>query len=102
MSLGSFRCTSASRSISGIKLQPLRRGWQRKALVVPSFSKLTYLLQVVLLKAGPYASHIGVIIEIIDHNRTIGDGPTTGRSVLEPVTPFPHHIMMSYSTSTNN
>ncbi|KAI0826301.1 60S ribosomal protein L14 [Irpex lacteus] len=34
--------------------------------------------RVVLLKAGPQAGHIAVISEIIDHNRAIIDGPTTG------------------------
>jgi large subunit ribosomal protein L14e len=32
----------------------------------------------VLLKAGPHAGRIAVIVEIIDHNRAIIDGPTTG------------------------
>lgn len=32
----------------------------------------------VLLKSGPQAGHIAVIAEIIDHNRAIIDGPTTG------------------------
>lgn len=32
----------------------------------------------VLLKSGPSAGKIAVIAEIIDHNRAIIDGPTTG------------------------
>lgn len=31
-----------------------------------------------LLKSGPSAGNIAVIAEIIDHNRAIIDGPTTG------------------------
>ncbi|KAJ3491182.1 hypothetical protein NLI96_g904 [Meripilus lineatus] len=34
--------------------------------------------RVVLLRNGPYANRIAVIVEIIDHNRALIDGPTTG------------------------
>ncbi|KAI9511019.1 ribosomal protein L14-domain-containing protein [Russula earlei] len=43
-----------------------------------NFNRFVEVGRVVLLKAGRYAGHIAVIVEIIDHNRAIIDGPTTG------------------------
>ncbi|KAI0302869.1 60S ribosomal protein L14 [Multifurca ochricompacta] len=43
-----------------------------------NFTRFVEVGRVVLLKAGPHAGHIAVIAEIIDHNRAIIDGPTTG------------------------
>ncbi|KAI0055485.1 60S ribosomal protein L14 [Artomyces pyxidatus] len=43
-----------------------------------NFQRFVEVGRVVLLKAGPHSGHIAVIAEIIDHNRAIVDGPTTG------------------------
>ncbi|KIP11819.1 hypothetical protein PHLGIDRAFT_82750 [Phlebiopsis gigantea 11061_1 CR5-6] len=43
-----------------------------------NFKRFVEVGRVVLLKAGPQAGKIAVIAEIIDHNRAIIDGPTTG------------------------
>ncbi|EED78497.1 60S ribosomal protein L14 [Postia placenta Mad-698-R] len=43
-----------------------------------NFKRFVEVGRVVLLKSGPQAGHIAVIAEIIDHNRAIIDGPTTG------------------------
>ncbi|KAI0769390.1 ribosomal protein L14-domain-containing protein [Trametes elegans] len=43
-----------------------------------NFKRFVEVGRVVLLKSGPQEGHIAVIAEIIDHNRAIIDGPTTG------------------------
>ncbi|KAI0682920.1 60S ribosomal protein L14, partial [Cytidiella melzeri] len=43
-----------------------------------NFTRFVEVGRVVLLKAGPQAGNIAVIAEVIDHNRAIIDGPTTG------------------------
>ncbi|GJE99233.1 60S ribosomal protein L14 [Phanerochaete sordida] len=43
-----------------------------------NFQRFVEVGRVVLLKSGPQEGHIAVIAEIIDHNRAIIDGPTTG------------------------
>ncbi|KAH9948026.1 60S ribosomal protein L14 [Amylocystis lapponica] len=43
-----------------------------------NFKRFVEVGRVVLLKSGPYEGHIAVIAEIIDHNRALIDGPTTG------------------------
>ncbi|KAI0341292.1 60S ribosomal protein L14 [Trametopsis cervina] len=43
-----------------------------------NFQRFVEVGRVVLLKSGPQTGHIAVIAEIIDHNRAIIDGPTTG------------------------
>lgn len=43
-----------------------------------TFKRFVEVGRVVLLKSGPHAGKIAVIAEIIDHNRAIIDGPTTG------------------------
>jgi large subunit ribosomal protein L14e len=43
-----------------------------------TFKRFVEVGRVVLLKSGPFAGKIAVIAEIIDHNRAIIDGPTTG------------------------
>ncbi|KAH9830096.1 60S ribosomal protein L14 [Rhodofomes roseus] len=43
-----------------------------------NFKRFVEVGRVVLLTSGPQAGHIAVIAEIIDHNRAIVDGPTTG------------------------
>ncbi|EDR01236.1 60S ribosomal protein L14, partial [Laccaria bicolor S238N-H82] len=44
--------------------------------------------RVVLLKSVPFSGKIAVIAEIIDHNRAIIDGPTTG--VPRQPSPYKH------------
>ncbi|EDR01352.1 60S ribosomal protein L14 [Laccaria bicolor S238N-H82] len=43
-----------------------------------NFKRFVEVGRVVLLKSGPFSGKIAVIAEIIDHNRAIIDGPTTG------------------------
>ncbi|KAF9460258.1 ribosomal protein L14-domain-containing protein, partial [Collybia nuda] len=43
-----------------------------------TFKRFVEVGRVVLLKSGPFSGKIAVIVEIIDHNRAIIDGPTTG------------------------
>ncbi|KAI0710528.1 60S ribosomal protein L14 [Earliella scabrosa] len=43
-----------------------------------NFKRFVEVGRVVLLKAGPQEGQIAVIAEIIDHNRAIIDGPSTG------------------------
>ncbi|KAH9970073.1 60S ribosomal protein L14 [Russula compacta] len=43
-----------------------------------NFTRFVEVGRIVLLKTGRHAGHIAVIAEIIDHNRAIIDGPTTG------------------------
>ncbi|KAI0674914.1 60S ribosomal protein L14 [Trametes maxima] len=43
-----------------------------------NFKRFVEVGRVVLLKSGPFEGRIAVIAEIIDHNRAIIDGPTTG------------------------
>ncbi|KZT07909.1 60S ribosomal protein L14 [Laetiporus sulphureus 93-53] len=43
-----------------------------------NFKRFVEVGRVVLLNSGPQAGQIAVIAEIIDHNRAIIDGPTTG------------------------
>ncbi|KAF8156558.1 ribosomal protein L14-domain-containing protein [Crassisporium funariophilum] len=53
-----------------------------------NFKRFVEVGRVVLLKAGPYAGNIAVITEIMDHNRAIIDGPSTG--VPRQSYPFKH------------
>ncbi|GAA97388.1 uncharacterized protein L969DRAFT_23823 [Mixia osmundae IAM 14324] len=43
-----------------------------------SFKRFVEVGRVVLLNAGPLEGKLAVIVEIIDHNRALIDGPTTG------------------------
>ncbi|KAK9767681.1 hypothetical protein K7432_002320 [Basidiobolus ranarum] len=45
-----------------------------------SFKRIVEVGRVVLLNHGPEAGKLAVIVEILDHNRAIVDGPTTGVS----------------------
>ncbi|EIW62944.1 60S ribosomal protein L14 [Trametes versicolor FP-101664 SS1] len=53
-----------------------------------NFQRFVEVGRVVLLKSGPSEGNIAVIVEIIDHNRAIIDGPTTG--VARQSFPFRH------------
>ncbi|TFK96785.1 60S ribosomal protein L14, partial [Pterulicium gracile] len=53
-----------------------------------TFKRFVEVGRVVLLKSGPDAGKIAVIAEIIDHNRAIIDGPTTG--VTRQSFPYKH------------
>ncbi|CAB4396652.1 hypothetical protein RhiirA5_352629 [Rhizophagus irregularis] len=43
-----------------------------------SFQRLVEVGRLVLINSGEYAGKLAVIVEIIDHNRALIDGPTTG------------------------
>jgi len=43
-----------------------------------NFKRFVEVGRIVLLKSGPSAGSIAVITQVIDHNRAIIDGPTTG------------------------
>ncbi|KAH9057974.1 60S ribosomal protein L14 [Lactarius deliciosus] len=58
-----------------------------------NFARFVEVGRVVLLKAGPHAGRIAVISEIIDHNRAIVDGPTTG--VPRQAFPYRHLTLTS-------
>ncbi|KAI9442862.1 60S ribosomal protein L14 [Lactarius psammicola] len=63
-----------------------------------NFTRFVEVGRVVLLKSGPHAGHIAVISEIIDHNRAIIDGPTTG----VPRQSFPYrHLSLTSLTVPN-
>ncbi|KAI0028088.1 60S ribosomal protein L14 [Vararia minispora EC-137] len=53
-----------------------------------NFKRFVEVGRVVLLQAGPDAGKIAIIAEIIDHNRAIIDGPTTG--VTRQAFPYRH------------
>jgi len=57
-----------------------------------TFKRFVEVGRLVLLKSGPYEGKVAVIVEIIDHNRAIVDGPTTG----VPRQPFPYrHLVLT-------
>ncbi|KDN46088.1 hypothetical protein RSAG8_04595, partial [Rhizoctonia solani AG-8 WAC10335] len=43
-----------------------------------TFKRFVEVGRVVLLTSGPSEGRIAVVVEIIDHNRAIIDGPTSG------------------------
>ncbi|KAJ7116377.1 60S ribosomal protein L14 [Mycena epipterygia] len=53
-----------------------------------TFKRFVEVGRVVLLKSGPFSGKIAVIAEIIDHNRAVIDGPTTG--VTRQSYPYKH------------
>jgi len=57
-----------------------------------NFKRFVEVGRLVLLKSGPYAGKIAVIVEVIDHNRAIIEGPTTS----VPRQPFPYrHLTLT-------
>ncbi|KAF9027505.1 60S ribosomal protein L14 [Hymenopellis radicata] len=62
-----------------------------------NFKRFVEVGRVVLLKSGPSAGKIAVIAEIIDHNRAIIDGPTTG--VPRQAYPYKHLTLTPLSLS---
>ncbi|KAF8343286.1 60S ribosomal protein L14, partial [Amanita rubescens] len=57
-----------------------------------NFTRFVEVGRVVFLKSGPSAGKIAVIAEIIDHNRAMIDGPSTG----VPRQPFPYkHLVLT-------
>ncbi|KAF9517302.1 hypothetical protein BS47DRAFT_556524 [Hydnum rufescens UP504] len=61
---------------------------------VPSnFDRFVEVGRVVLVQDGPYAGKIAAIAEIIDHNRAIIDGPSTG--VPRQAFAFRHLVLTS-------
>ncbi|ORX58778.1 60S ribosomal protein L14 [Hesseltinella vesiculosa] len=49
-------------------------------MVQGAFTRQVQVGRIVLLNNGPVAGKLAVIVEIIDHNRALIDGPTTGVS----------------------
>ncbi|KAF8654899.1 hypothetical protein AX16_003328 [Volvariella volvacea WC 439] len=63
-----------------------------------NFKRFVEVGRVVLLNSGPSAGKTAVIAEIIDHNRAIIDGPTTG----VPRQSFPYkHLSLTPLTVSN-
>ncbi|KII88589.1 hypothetical protein PLICRDRAFT_92306 [Plicaturopsis crispa FD-325 SS-3] len=62
-----------------------------------TFKRFVEVGRVVLLKSGPDAGKIAVIAEIIDHNRAIIDGPTTG--VARQAFPYRHLTLTPFALS---
>ncbi|KAG9078378.1 hypothetical protein FRC06_008397, partial [Ceratobasidium sp. 370] len=57
-----------------------------------TFKRFVEVGRVVLLKDGPSEGKIATIVEIIDHNRAIVDGPLTG----VPRQPYPYrHLVLT-------
>ena len=56
-----------------------------------TFKRFVETGRVVLLKSGPSEGKIAVIVEIIDHNRAIIDGPTT--DVPRQAFPYRHLVL---------
>ncbi|QRV96214.1 ribosomal protein L14 [Ceratobasidium sp. AG-Ba] len=57
-----------------------------------TFKRFVEVGRVVLLKNGPSEGKIATIVEIIDHNRAIIDGPLTG----VPRQPYPYrHLVLT-------
>jgi len=59
-----------------------------------TFAKFVEVGRVVLLKKGPHAGKTATIVEIIDHNRALIDGPTTG--VPRQSFPYRHVSLTSF------
>ncbi|KAH8116075.1 60S ribosomal protein L14 [Phellopilus nigrolimitatus] len=55
-----------------------------------TFKRFVEVGRLVLLKSGPSAGNVAVIVEIIDHNRAIIDGPSVPRQAF----PF-HHLTLT-------
>ncbi|OSD04100.1 60S ribosomal protein L14 [Trametes coccinea BRFM310] len=63
-----------------------------------NFKRFVEVGRVVLLKSGPQEGQIAVIAEIIDHNRAIIDGPTTG--VPRQAFPYRHMTLTPFVLSS--
>ncbi|RDX55273.1 60S ribosomal protein L14 [Polyporus arcularius HHB13444] len=63
-----------------------------------NFKRFVEVGRVVLLKSGPQEGKIAVIVEIIDHNRAIIDGPTTG--VPRQAFPYRHLSLTPFVLSS--
>ncbi|CCA72451.1 probable RPL14B-ribosomal protein [Serendipita indica DSM 11827] len=59
-----------------------------------TFRKFVEVGRVVLLKKGPHAGKTATIVEIIDHNRALIDGPTTG--VPRQSFPYRHLVLTTF------
>ncbi|PVG02102.1 putative RPL14B-ribosomal protein [Serendipita vermifera] len=59
-----------------------------------TFRKFVEVGRVVLIKDGPYSGKTATIVEIIDHNRALVDGPTTG--VPRQSLPYKHLVLTSF------
>ncbi|GJJ10752.1 hypothetical protein Clacol_004980 [Clathrus columnatus] len=55
------------------------------------FKRFVEVGRVILIQSGPYEGKIATIVEIIDHNRAVIDGPTTG--VPRQGIPYRHIVL---------
>jgi len=60
-----------------------------------TFKRFVEVGRVVLLKSGPFEGKIAVIVEIIDHNRAIIEGPST--AVPRQSFPYRHLILTPFA-----
>ena len=63
-----------------------------------NFKRFVEVGRVVLLKSGPQEGQIAVVAEIIDHNRAVIDGPTTG--VPRQAFPYRHLSLTPFTLSS--
>ncbi|OCF33886.1 50S small subunit ribosomal protein L14e [Kwoniella heveanensis CBS 569] len=63
-----------------------------------TFKRFVEVGRVVLVNEGPSAGKLAVIVEIIDHNRALIDGPTT--SVPRQSFPYRNLILTPYTLAT--
>ncbi|KAK6903615.1 hypothetical protein I203_107120 [Kwoniella mangroviensis CBS 8507] len=63
-----------------------------------TFKRFVEVGRVVLVNDGPSAGNLAVIVEIIDHNRALIDGPTT--SVPRQAFPYRNLILTPYTLAS--
>ncbi|WVO16695.1 hypothetical protein L204_104376 [Cryptococcus depauperatus] len=63
-----------------------------------TFKRFVEVGRVVLVNEGPSAGKLAVIVEIIDHNRALIDGPNT--SVPRQAFPYRHLILTPYTIAS--
>ncbi|WWC68067.1 60S ribosomal protein eL14 [Kwoniella pini CBS 10737] len=82
-----------------IKDSSLDQSRQAKRTVDQStFKRFVEVGRVVLVNDGPSAGNLAVIVEIIDHNRALIDGPTT--SVPRQQFPYRNLILTPYTLAS--
>ncbi|KIR60490.1 hypothetical protein I312_103421 [Cryptococcus bacillisporus CA1280] len=67
-------------------------------MVQSTFKRFVEVGRVVLVNEGPSAGQLAVIVEIIDHNRALIDGPTT--SVSRQAFPYRNLILTPYTIAS--
>ncbi|TYJ53600.1 hypothetical protein B9479_005748 [Cryptococcus floricola] len=72
--------------------------WDETGGEQSTFKRFVEVGRVVLVNEGPSAGKLAVIVEIIDHNRALIDGPTT--SVPRQAFPYRHLILTPYTIAS--